>query len=59
LNLRQSCVEFDFYGTKILPDPFISHNELAWDIDPVSLMPAYIFLSHGHFDHVADMMRIQ
>lgn len=55
----QSCVEFDFNGTKVLLDPFISYNELAKDIDLNSLKPDYIFLSHGHADHVADMAHIQ
>src|SRR5690606_22270071 len=55
----QSCVEFDFNGTKVLLDPFISYNELAKDIDLDSLKPDYIFLSHGHADHVADMAHIQ
>jgi len=55
----QSCVEFDFNGTNVLLDPFISHNALAKDIDLALLKPDYIFLSHGHFDHVADMLRIQ
>lgn len=55
----QSCVEFDFNGTKVLMDPFIRANALAESIDVNSLKPDYIFLSHGHLDHVADMELIQ
>lgn len=55
----QSCVEFDFDGTKVLMDPFISYNPLAKDVDISKIKPDYIFLSHGHQDHVADMFSIQ
>ena len=55
----QSCVEFDFNGTKVLMDPFIRANALAESIDVGRIHPDYIFLSHGHMDHVADMEFIQ
>ncbi|GGH29420.1 UPF0173 metal-dependent hydrolase [Sphingobacterium alkalisoli] len=55
----QSCVEFNFNGTKVLLDPFITYNTLAKNIDVSSIHPEYIFLSHGHQDHVADMELIQ
>lgn len=55
----QSCVEFDFNGTKVLLDPFISYNPLAKEIDIDRIKPDYIFLSHAHQDHVADMAHIQ
>lgn len=57
--LGQSCVEFDFNGTKVLLDPFVSFNPLAKGVDVQLLQPSYIFLSHGHQDHVADMLEIQ
>ncbi|TYR34183.1 metal-dependent hydrolase [Sphingobacterium phlebotomi] len=55
----QSCVVFDFNGSKILLDPFITYNPLAKDIDVNVLNPDYIFLTHCHQDHVADMKNIQ
>ena len=55
----QSCVEFDVDGTKILIDPFIRYNPLAQGVDISVIRPDYIFLSHGHQDHVADMLPIQ
>lgn len=55
----QSCVEFDIDGTKVLLDPFITYNPLAKDVDVSSIKPDYIFLSHAHQDHVADMFTIQ
>lgn len=45
-------------GKKILFDPFITHNELAKHIDVSSIEADYIFLSHGHEDHVADAISI-
>ena len=55
----QSCVEFDFDGTKVLLDPFITDNPLAKDVNVDTIKPEYIFLSHAHGDHVADMAQIQ
>ncbi len=57
--LGQSCVEFNFNGIKVLLDPFISGNPLASEISLDSLNPDYIFLSHGHLDHGADVAAIQ
>ncbi|MDE3252805.1 MAG: metal-dependent hydrolase [Bacteroidota bacterium] len=53
-----SCFEVSIGGKKILFDPFITYNELAKDIDINSLSPDYIFLSHGHTDHIADCVAI-
>jgi len=55
----QSAFELETAGKKLLFDPFISPNELAKDIDVNSLKPHYILLSHGHGDHVADLLAIQ
>ncbi len=55
----QSCVEFDFDGTKVLLDPFVTYNPLAKDVKLADIKPDYIFLSHGHQDHVADMLAVQ
>lgn len=57
--LGHACFEFDFNGTKVLLDPFISYNPLAHNIKVEELKPDYIFLSHGHEDHVADLAKIQ
>ncbi|WP_346319921.1 metal-dependent hydrolase [Chitinophaga sp. YIM B06452] len=43
-------------GKKIVFDPFITHNELARSIDVNRIEADYIFVSHGHADHVADLM---
>lgn len=57
-------MQFTFYGhacfsvkikdKNILFDPFIRPNELAKDIDIKKIKADYIFISHGHEDHIAD-----
>jgi L-ascorbate metabolism protein UlaG (beta-lactamase superfamily) len=53
-----ACFAVTVAGKTILFDPFITYNELASAIDVNSLNPDYIFLSHGHADHVADCISI-
>lgn len=50
-----SCFEVEVAGKRLLFDPFITPNSLAAKVDISSIKPDYIFLSHGHFDHVADV----
>ncbi|HWB64812.1 MAG TPA: metal-dependent hydrolase [Chitinophagales bacterium] len=45
-------------GKHLLFDPFISYNELAKSIDIHSIPADYIFVSHGHMDHCADVQAI-
>jgi L-ascorbate metabolism protein UlaG (beta-lactamase superfamily) len=45
-------------GKKILFDPFITPNPYAKHINVDEIQPDYIFLSHGHGDHVADAVAI-
>lgn len=53
-----ACFGVNVAGKNLLFDPFIRPNELAKHVD-VSTLPAdYIFLSHGHFDHIADALEI-
>lgn len=53
-----SCFSVEIKGKKILFDPFITPNELAKDVNVDTIGADYIFLSHGHADHVADCIRI-
>lgn len=53
-----SCFLVQINNKKVLFDPFITHNELAKNIDINAIEPDYIFLSHGHADHIADCMSI-
>lgn len=53
-----SCFQVETNGKKILFDPFISHNDLAKHINIESINPDFIFLSHGHTDHIADCTAI-
>jgi L-ascorbate metabolism protein UlaG (beta-lactamase superfamily) len=46
-------------GDKILLfDPFIKDNPLAKQIDISKIKADYIFISHGHEDHIADAISI-
>ena len=45
-------------GKSILFDPFISGNEMAKEIDIDNLKVDYIFVTHGHQDHVLDVETI-
>jgi L-ascorbate metabolism protein UlaG (beta-lactamase superfamily) len=53
-----SCFTLEVAGKSILFDPFISHNELAKDIDIKSINADFILISHGHEDHIADAVEI-
>lgn len=53
-----SCFLIETGGKKLLFDPFISGNELAAGIDVDSIEADYILASHGHADHVADLVSI-
>lgn len=57
--LGHACFEFDINGVKVLLDPFVTYNPLANHISVDTLRPDYILLSHGHEDHVADLVKIQ
>ena len=54
----QSTIELVTKGKTLLFDPFITPNELAKNIDINNLKPDYILVSHGHGDHVADLVTI-
>lgn len=47
-----------FAGKKLLFDPFISGNPIARDVSIEDIHPDYIFLSHGHGDHLQDLQQI-
>ncbi len=53
-----SCFGVKIAGKNILFDPFISHNELAKNIDKDKVEADYILISHGHEDHTADAVSI-
>jgi len=53
-----ACFSVVAGGKHILFDPFITGNELAKDIRLEDIKADYIFLSHGHFDHVKDVVEI-
>jgi L-ascorbate metabolism protein UlaG (beta-lactamase superfamily) len=52
------CFSVKVDDQTLLFDPFISGNELAKHIDIDSIVADYIFISHGHADHILDAERI-
>lgn len=54
----QSCFSIEADGKKFLFDPFITHNPLAKHIDIKTIEADYILVSHGHADHIADLVEI-
>ncbi|MGZ4055239.1 MAG: metal-dependent hydrolase [Bacteroidia bacterium] len=53
-----SCFGIEVNNKHILLDPFISPNELAKSVDINAIKADYILVSHGHYDHVADLIDI-
>ena len=53
-----ACFEIETGGKKLLFDPFISPNPLAKEIDATKISADFILVSHGHGDHVADVIEM-
>jgi len=53
-----SCFAVVINGKSLLFDPFITHNELAKQINIDKIAADYILQSHGHVDHIADCVSI-
>ena len=54
----QSSFLLETADKKFLFDPFISQNPLAKDIDITKIEADYILLSHGHADHIGDLVAL-
>jgi len=52
-----ACLLIETSGTKLLVDPFITDNPLA-PVTADQLDADFIFVSHGHGDHVGDTLEI-
>lgn len=53
-----ACFSVVVGGKTLLFDPFITPNPLAASIDIAQIAADFILLSHGHGDHVADVVEI-
>jgi L-ascorbate metabolism protein UlaG (beta-lactamase superfamily) len=53
-----ACFSVQAGGKTLLFDPFISPNPLAKKIDLKNIAADFILVSHGHGDHVADVVEI-
>ncbi len=54
----QSSFLLETETKKFLFDPFISQNPLAKEIDLAKIEADYILVSHGHGDHVGDLISL-
>src|SRR6218665_3414238 len=53
-----SCFSVEANGKHLLFDPYITPNELASTINVDEVKADYIFISHAHYDHITDAVRI-
>jgi len=53
-----ACFNMEIDGKYFLFDPFITGNPLASEIDINEIKADYILVSHGHSDHVGDLIAI-
>src|ERR1700683_2972944 len=53
-----SCFAVEINGKHLLFDPFVSGNPLAKAVDIKKIKADYIFVSHAHYDHIADAVAI-
>jgi L-ascorbate metabolism protein UlaG (beta-lactamase superfamily) len=53
-----ACFAVEAGGKMLLFDPFITPNPLAQKIDTTKIKADFILVSHGHGDHVADVIDI-
>jgi Predicted Zn-dependent hydrolases of the beta-lactamase fold len=49
-----ACFSISFQDKYLLFDPFVTGNELAAGVDVSAIQADYIFISHGHADHILD-----
>lgn len=53
-----ACFSVAVAGKSLLFDPFIKPNPQAEEIDVSKVAADFIFVSHGHEDHIADVVEI-
>lgn len=53
-----ACFSVAVAGKTLLFDPFIKPNPLAKEIDIDKVAADFIFVTHGHDDHIADLVEI-
>ena len=53
-----ACFAVTAGGSRLLFDPFITPNPLAEKIDLQKVEADFILVSHGHADHVADVVEV-
>lgn len=52
-----ACLEINTQGHTLIIDPFINGNQLA-DVSVSDIQAQWILITHGHNDHIGDMVEI-
>ena len=53
-----SCFAAEINGKHLRFDPFITQNPLAKAVDIRKVQADYVFVSHGHYDHITDTVAV-
>jgi L-ascorbate metabolism protein UlaG (beta-lactamase superfamily) len=53
-----SCFAVEINEKHLLFDPFVTDNPLAKSVDIKKIKADFIFVSHAHFDHIADVVTL-
>ncbi|MDX6765445.1 MAG: metal-dependent hydrolase [Candidatus Methylacidiphilales bacterium] len=57
-SFGHSCFSVETAGKHLLFDPFIRPNPLAAGVKVEDIRADFLFISHGHADHIADAVEI-
>lgn len=56
--LGHSCFQLEIDDVRIVTDPFVTDNPLAKDIDLATVEADIILVTHGHGDHIGDLVKL-
>lgn len=56
--LGHSCFQMEIDNVRIVTDPFVTENPLAKDIDLAQIEADIILVTHGHGDHIGNLVEL-
>ncbi len=56
--LGHSCFQMEIDNVRIVTDPFVTENPLAKDIELSQIDADVILITHGHGDHIGDLVAL-